>query len=97
MSLTFYYHMYGANIGSLTIQWVTSVGSVESVEDLYTISGQNQDSNDEAWKRITINEFVDLSPLSGSSGKIRFQYTSGTSYRGDAAIDNVNISDGVYT
>ena len=88
MSLTFYYHMYGSAIGTLKTQWVPDSGSVI---DLDSISGQQHTSNSATWTLRTVS----LTAASGS-GKIRFHYTSGNTYTGDAAIDDVNIN-GKYT
>jgi hypothetical protein len=72
-------NMYGANIGTLSLQEDTSGSWVE----LWTLSG-NQGA---AWFKTT----VDLSGLTGT-GNLRFHYTCGGGFAGDVAIDEINIT-----
>jgi hypothetical protein len=85
-TLSFYYHMYGNNIGDLNIDiddgggWTT----------LLTISGQQQVSNGALWSN-TLSSSIDLSAYTGSTVQIRFHgitSNSGDYYRSDFAIDD---------
>ncbi len=85
--LSFWYHMYGAYIHKLYIDiyhngmWYNAV---------HTISFQQQTSYDDPWKEA----LVDLSAFASASGiKIRFTAVKGNDYRGDIAIDDINIID----
>ncbi|GAA3622486.1 choice-of-anchor D domain-containing protein [Flavivirga jejuensis] len=89
-SLSFYYHMYGNNIGDLNIDindgggWTT----------LLTISGQQQSSNGAAW-RNSLSSAIDLSAYTGSTVQIRFHgitSNTGNYYRSDFAVDDVLIT-----
>lgn len=82
IQLEFQYHMYGADIGTLAVDVLTS-GSW--IHDVWSISGQQQPSNSDAYTFINI----DLSAYDVS--KIRFRATANGGYRGDIAIDNVEI------
>lgn len=85
ISLTFRYHMYGANIGNLRVQASSNDGASWSTRQ--TISGDMGNS----WKTSTVN----LGLYAGqSSVRIRFSGTTGTSYRGDIAIDNLSMTTG---
>ena len=71
---SFYYHMYGANMGTLRVL-------VDGTEE-FSISGQQQTSNGEAWTQ----QQLDLTAYAGSTVTIRFEITTGTSWRSDAAM-----------
>ena len=88
-SISFYYHMYGAHMGTLTLEgfdgknWIT----------LWTITGESHKSHGAPWTREAIT-------LSGKGVRqIRFKgaTTSKTisgQYRGDMAIDYVLVTTG---
>ncbi len=88
-TLSFYYHMFGSNIGDLDVEiynggsWVT----------LTTISGQQQGSNGAAWSN-TLSSGIDLSAYTGDTVQIRFYATTantGNWWQGDFAVDDVLI------
>jgi len=81
MNVDFWYHMWGATEGSLHLM-ENSTGSWVS---RWSLSGDQGNS----WK----NANVDLSGVSGT-GYIMFNYTSGSSYTGDCALDYIEISGG---
>ncbi len=81
IELTFDYHMYGSNMGTLEIRVSTNDGN-----NWTTIWSQNGNKGN-SWKSTTIN----LSSYSGSVVKLQLKGTTGSSYRSDMAIDNVNI------
>jgi chitodextrinase/uncharacterized Ntn-hydrolase superfamily protein len=81
--LTFDYHMWGANMGTLTIAASDNGGS--SWTTLWSISGDQGNS----W---TNDQSVDLSAYAGSTVKLRFDATLGNGYQSDMAIDDVQIT-----
>lgn len=80
---TFYYHMYGATIGTLSAQ--TCVGTTCTTR--WTASGQQHTSNSAAWSQA---QFV----VPGTTTNIRFVAIGGTSFTGDIAIDTVSVQAG---
>lgn len=76
----FDYHMYGATMGSLELFVTLDEITWTSV---WNLSGDQGN----AWSTAS----VDLSAYAGQSVKFRFVGTRGTSYTGDATIDNINI------
>jgi len=74
--LTFAYHMYGSSMGKLAVK----VGSDE------VWSKQGDQGN--TWNVAT----VDLSSKAGQTLSVEFVGVRGSSYRGDAAIDDVTFS-----
>lgn len=80
-SVSFDYHMFGADMGTLEIQ--TQFGGVWTTR--FTLVGQQQVAQGDAY----INQLVDLSafPVEG----IRLFYTSGANYTGDCTLDNISI------
>jgi predicted phosphodiesterase len=83
-TLTFYYHMYGADMGSLNVD-VYSGGSWHNA--VWSISGQQHTSNGAAYTQAT----VDLSSYTGTI-KIRFRAVAAGGYRGDMAIDDIEVT-----
>lgn len=79
--ISFRYHMYGATMGSLQVQISTNNGS--SWTNLWTVSG-NQ-GNSWLYKTINLDSYIPQDAI------FRFYATTGSSYTGDIAIDNVNI------
>ncbi|GEM_PF-3403918 len=81
--LSFYYHMYGADMGNLYIDvlhngtWYT--------ED--SIIGQQQNSDTEDWKE----KIVSLSAYAGDVVTVRFLALRGPNYMGDICIDDIGI------
>lgn len=82
ISVSFAYHMYGSNTGTLALDVLTPGGWTN---DVWSLSGQQQQSNQEAYRNAT----VDLS--SYTTSQVRFRATAAGGYRGDIAIDNVVI------
>jgi hypothetical protein len=84
--ISFYYHMYGASMGTLYLEVNTGGGW----SSLFSLSGQQQGSNGADW----IQQAVDLSAYGlNASCQIRFHGERGTSWTGDIAIDDIEISD----
>ena len=85
LELSFYYHMYGADIGTLNVDvYANGVWN----EAVWTISGQQHTSDTAAYTKAT----VDLSSYSGSI-KLRFRGVVTGYYRGDIAIDDLRVYD----
>ena len=83
-SLTFFYHMYGSNIGTLNVD--VQAGGVWT-EGVWTLSGQQQTGNAAAYSQAT----VDLSSFTGAI-RVRFRAVAAGDFRGDIAIDDIEIS-----
>ena len=83
--LRFWYHMYGVNMGTLSVE--VSDDDCSTWNNEWTISG-NQGNN---WYR----QIVDLSSYSGSVIKIRFKGVTGSSFESDMAVDNIKVYDGL--
>jgi hypothetical protein len=79
--LTFYYHMYGAAMGTIILEASTDGASWTS---FWSLSGDQGNS----WKQASVN----LSSYANNTIKLRFRGTTGSSYTGDMSIDNLNIS-----
>lgn len=82
-ALDFWYHAYGADIGSFHIDLFD--GSDIILDYAEPISGNHGDE----WKNMT----VDLSEFVGSSIGLRFRGYTGGGEKGDFAIDDISITD----
>lgn len=82
--LSFWYHMYGVDITGLHVDIYYNGAWVN---DIYTITGQQQTSNNSAWLLAT----KPLTSYAGSTIQIRFRVIRGGSYQGDVAIDDIAI------
>lgn len=80
---SFYYHMYGSTMGSLSLEATTDGTNWTSLWSLNGDQGNN-------WIQATVN----LSAYLGDEVKLRFNGTTGSSYRSDMAIDNVTLTTG---
>jgi hypothetical protein len=85
-TLTFYYHMYGADMGTLNVD-VYSGGQWHNA--VWSISGQQHTSSSAAYTQAQ----VDLSSYSGTI-RIRFRGVAAGNYRGDMAIDDIEVTGG---
>ncbi|MCH2196701.1 fibronectin type III domain-containing protein [Kordia sp.] len=77
-SLTFNYHMFGGQIGTLDVL-------VNGTTNVWTLSGQQQASATTEWELAT----VDLSAFAGQTISVTFRGTSAGTFEGDISIDNV--------
>lgn len=84
---SFWYHMYGANIGGLYVELSTDNGSTYP-NLLWSQTGQVQTSNGQAYNQVNLN----LASYVGQTIKIRFRGVRGSSWAGDIAIDNVSMT-----
>ncbi len=76
-SLTFNYHMFGAQIGTLDV--------LVNGSNVWTLSGQQQALATAPWELAV----VDLAAYAGQSIVITFRATSAGTFEGDLSIDNV--------
>jgi hypothetical protein len=84
IDLSFYYHMYGSQMGNLHVDVYN--GSTW-VNDVWSISGQQHTSSSAAYTEGT----VDLVYYSGTI-RVRFRYDGVTGYAADAALDDIIIT-----
>ncbi|NNF01390.1 MAG: PKD domain-containing protein, partial [Bacteroidia bacterium] len=86
--LSFWYHMYGPSMGILNVDinhngvWINAY---------WSISGQQQTSNGDAWTNQEINLASFLS--TGGIVDIRFRGVIGSGFESDMAIDDISIFD----
>jgi len=85
--LSFYYHMYGTDMGSLHVDiWNGSWN-----QDVFIISGQQQTSSSSPWNNI----YVDLTAYAiTDSTVIRLRSTIGPNYRSDICVDKIEVFEG---
>jgi PKD repeat protein len=84
--LRFWYHMYGATMGTLSVQVSTNGGTSWS-GNIWSLSGDQGN----AWQEAVIS----LSSYTNETDLIiRFTGLTGTSYTSDMAIDDFSISEG---
>ena len=81
--MTFYYHLYGSEIGSLYVDVFDGAWH----NGIWNISGQQQSSSEDSYYQAT----VDLTKYTGLI-KIRFRVVAAGGPRGDMAIDDIVIS-----
>jgi len=85
--LVFAYHMYGADITTLTIEYFDMMSSTWMA--LGSIVGQQQTSGVDPWQEYRVN----LNAVSSANLMLRMMHVRGASFNGDAAIDNVTIRE----
>ena len=85
--LRFYYHMFGASMGTLSVEVSTNSGLNWSVVE--TITGQQSSSNFDSYtlKDVSLANYISPNTL------IRFVGERGISYTGDMAIDDIYVGD----
>jgi hypothetical protein len=81
--LSFWYHMYGVDMGSLHVDVYDGISWTQNV---WNISGQQHSSTTSAWTEAV----VDLS--SYTVKKIRIRGFTGPSYISDMAIDDITVT-----
>ena len=83
--LSFWYHMYGASMGTLHVDvnngttWINDVNT--------PLVGQQQTTAAAAW----VENIVDLTSYAGQAVQVRFRAERGTDFTSDMAIDNINF------
>lgn len=86
--LTFWYHMFGPNVGNLEVE-ITDDGGA-SWTNLQTITGAQQTSQGAAW----LESIIDISAYAGDTVQIRFTANKTTfGNQSDIAIDDISIDD----
>lgn len=80
---SFYYHMYGATIGTLTVK--SCSGSTCTTR--WTVQGAQQSSGSAAWRRAIVS-------LPAGTTSVLWQGTRGRSYTGDISVDTISIGGG---
>ncbi len=86
-AVKFYYHMYGADMGTLELQISDDGGSTWTT--LVTLSGQQQESSSSPWA----SSYNELSAYAGKTVKFRFKAIKGSGYTGDMAIDDFYVGE----
>ncbi|WP_053337251.1 IPT/TIG domain-containing protein [Microscilla marina] len=86
-TLTFDYHMYGANMGSLVLEISKDNGATWS--PIWSKSGDQGD----VWK----TDSVSLKAHKYATMMFRFSGTTGATWLSDMSIDNINIKEGFVT
>lgn len=82
--LSFFYHMYGFNMGTLEVDVVENGVAT----NLFSLSGQQQGSNAALWEEVSL----DLAPYAGATIQLAFRALPlPTGTRSDMAIDDLNI------
>jgi hypothetical protein len=84
--LSFFYHMYGSDIGQLDVAVSTDYGA--RWVNLWSQVGEVQHASTEVWKPA----YVDLTAYPFATN-IRFRASGGTSFHGDIAIDAIRIDE----
>lgn len=81
-SVTFWYHMYGSDMGSLQVDVIADMERFDNV--FTTISGNQGD----IWRSAT----VDLNAFTGKKVALRFHGITGLDYESDLALDDINLN-----
>jgi len=86
--ISFYYHMYGATMGTLGVEVSTNGGGAWT--SLWSITGQQHSSMTAAWtaKTISLCQYAGL-----TSVMLRFVGMRGSDYYSDMAIDNLFVGN----
>ncbi|OQY25893.1 MAG: hypothetical protein B6244_14630, partial [Candidatus Cloacimonetes bacterium 4572_55] len=79
--LTFWYHMYGTSMGTLSVEVSEDC---QNWTNVWSLSG-NQGNT---WYQTN----VDLTPYVGKTITIRFTGVTGSSYQGDMSIDDIEVT-----
>ncbi|MCH2022502.1 MAG: right-handed parallel beta-helix repeat-containing protein [Saprospiraceae bacterium] len=86
--VSFWYHMYGASMGSLFFEVSTNGGS--SWTTLWSRTGQQHNSSSDPWLQASVN----TAAYGGqASVKFRFRGVSTTNFTGDMAIDDFLVEN----
>ena len=81
--LSFYYHMYGADIGTLSVD--TYDGSTWT-NDVWTMSGEQQSSDSDPWLEGILT-------FANNVTQVRFRAVRGGGFKSDIAIDDILIQE----
>jgi len=79
VSLSFNYHMFGADMGTLS----ATINNGAGWTNLWSLSGDQGNS----WQ----SQEIDLSAYQGQTVQIRFDATTGANFASDMAVDNIRV------
>ncbi|AUC81372.1 gliding motility-associated C-terminal domain-containing protein [Lacinutrix sp. Bg11-31] len=83
--LHFNYHMYGADMGELHVDFNNGT---TWINDVFVLTGQQHSSSNAAW----IQEFIDISTYETVANfQVRFRGIRGNDFTSDMAIDDITI------
>ena len=82
----FYYHMFGADMGTMNLEVSTDGGVTWTT--LWTQTGQVQTANVDPWEFVTVN----LAAYSGTIN-LRWQGITGTGFNSDMGLDDIRVYD----
>ena len=82
-----HYYAYGSNIGTIYIFWLKS--SDNSLTQLRSIAGQQHTGQTQSWN----NYEEDLSGYKGQTGRIVIAYKTGSFWRNDIQLDNMELKE----
>ncbi len=82
--LSFFYHMYGATMGTLYVEGWDSASAAWTVLD--SIAGPQQQASNDAWR----NRHVSLQGLA-EPFRVRFRAVRGSDYQSDIALDEISV------
>ena len=86
--MTFFYHMCGATMGTLSVEAFTGAWTT-----VWSLSGPQQADKSDPWTQA----HVDMAWLGGMSDvPIRFRGFTGSDYLSDMAVDNVSVLNKAY-
>lgn len=86
-SLSFYYHMYGDDMGTLQVD--ISADGVTWINNLWSISGSQQAAGGDPWDSVEI----DLSSFGIDTISIRFTAIRGTGFESDMSLDDISVDN----
>jgi hypothetical protein len=85
--LTFYYHMYGINMGSLHVDVWDGTWN----QNVFVLTGQQQTDASSSWENV----FIDLTNFAGTdSVVVRLRGITGQSFQSDICIDKIEVFEG---
>ena len=85
--LSFWYHMFGSAMGTLTVYVYDVNDSANNNLSATSISGQQHFSDSAAWSQSTSS----LIQFAGDTIKVEFRATRGSAFQSDLAIDDVEV------
>eukprot|EP00038_Savillea_parva_P005950 m.160843 g.160843 ORF g.160843 m.160843 type:complete len:668 (-) comp11997_c0_seq1:258-2261(-) len=83
-AMNFYYHMYGAQIGSLFVQSCART----TCTNIWNATGQQQTSSGAAW----LSKVVQLPPGTTSARFVGIRRAGANSWQGDISVDTITIT-----
>ncbi|MFC4633102.1 choice-of-anchor D domain-containing protein [Dokdonia ponticola] len=83
---SFDYHMYGLDMGTLTLEVSDDAGTTWT--PVFTRTGIQQTDDQAPWRK----EIIDLSTYTGNTINLRFVGDTGPNFRSDMAVDNIVVT-----